>query len=311
MMSGVRASIDLGSNSILLLIAEVSNGVFKEIEKDAEVTALGKELDKNKEFIQESMDATFSVLKSYAERCDKHGVKREEIVATATEAARTAKNARAYFDKVEKELGIKVKIITSEAEAYFSSKGILFDTNFESEVITIMDIGGASTELINVNTKNFQILSSISMPIGAVRSTQWLKDSLFVQNLQKVFLDFRMQLDKFQTKELYCVAGTVTSLGNMHLERKEFIEDDVHGLKMKVEDIDKLFKNYASTTPEAFLEEFPFLGKRSQSILGGLHLVYHLIHRLMTKELTISTYGLRYGTILEGSIKEEYLSKNT
>src|SRR5690606_7305767 len=183
MISGVRASIDIGSNSILLLIAEVSNGVFKEIEKDAEVTALGKELDKNKEFIQESMDASLSVLKSYAERCDKHGLNRGDIVATATEAARTAKNSRSFFNRVEQELGIKVKIITPEAEAYFSSKGILFDTDFESEVITIMDIGGASTELITVNTKNFQILSSISMPIGAVRSTQWLKDSLFVQNL--------------------------------------------------------------------------------------------------------------------------------
>lgn len=309
MINGVRASIDIGSNSILLLIAEVANGVFKEIEKDAEVTALGKELDKNKEFIQESMDASLEVLKSYAARCDKHGVKREDIVATATEAARTAKNAEAFFSKVEQELGIKVKIINSEAEAYFSSKGILFDTDFESEVITIMDIGGASTELITVNTKNFQIISSISMPIGAVRSTQWLKDSLFVQNLQKVFLDFRMELDKFQTKELYCVAGTMTSLGNMFLERKEFIEDDVHGLKIKTEDIDKLFKKYASTSADVFLEEFPFLGKRSQSILGGLHLVYHLIHRLMTKELTISTYGLRYGTILEGRIKEEYLYK--
>lgn len=309
MSEKLRASIDLGSNSILLLIAEVSNGVFKEIEKDAEVTGLGKEVDKNKEFLTSSIDATFDVLKSYAIRCDKHGIKREAIIATATEAARTATNAQPFFDRVEKELGIKIHIINAMAEAYFSSKGILFDTDFDAEVITIMDVGGASTELITVNTKSFQILNTISMPIGAVRSSQWLTDSLFVQNLQKVFLDFRMQLDKFQTKELYCVAGTVTSLGNMYLKRTEFIEDDVHGLKLKAEDIDQLFKKYANTSPETLLEEFPFLGKRSQSIQGGLHLVYHLIHRLMVKELTISTYGLRFGTILEGSIKEEYIQK--
>lgn len=307
MIKDIRASIDIGSNSVLLLIGDLSHGKLKEISKRSEITALGKALDKNKAFHADSMAATFDALKSYAEECDKHEIPRDRIIATATEAARVAHNATEFFTKVENELGIKITIITSEAEAYFSTKGILFDTKFENEVITIMDIGGASTELIKVNTKNFQILETISMPIGAIRSSQWLHDQLFVQNLQKVFLDFRNEIDKFQAKELYCVAGTVTSLGNMHLQRKEFVEDDVHGLVLKSEDIDTLFKKYSDTTPEVFLEQFPFLQKRSQSIGGGLHLVYHIIHRLLVKELTISTYGLRFGTLLEGKIKKEFI----
>ncbi|WP_408098544.1 hypothetical protein ACJVC5_06415 [Peredibacter sp. HCB2-198] len=307
MMSDVRASIDIGSNSVLLLVADVSHGKLKEIAKRSEITQLGKDLDKNKAFHPDSMKATYEAIKSYAEDCDKHGVPREKIIATATEAARVAANAPEFFKKIEDELKVHINIITSEAEAYFSTKGILFDSKFESEVITIMDIGGASTELIKVNTKSFQILETISMPIGAVRSSQWLHDDLFVQNLQKVFLDYRTSIDKFQTKELFCVAGTVTSLGNMHLQRKEFEEDEVHGLKLKVEDIDNLFKKYSNSTPDQFLELFPFLQKRSQSIRGGLHLVYHLAHRLLVKEITISTYGLRFGTLLEGKIKKEFL----
>lgn len=306
-MTDIRASIDIGSNSVLLLIADVSHGKLKEILKRSEITSLGKELDKNKAFHPDSMAATYEAIKSYAVDCDKHGVPHNKIIATATEAARVAQNAPEFFEKIEKELGVTVTIITSDAEAYFSTKGILFDTKFDSEVITMMDIGGASTELIKVNTKNYQILESISMPIGAVRSTQWLEDGLFVQNLQKVFLDFRNEIDKFQSKELFCVAGTVTSLGNMHLQRKEFVEDDVHGLVLKSEDIDNLFKKYSDTTPDVFLEQFPFLQKRSQSIRGGLHLVYHITHRLLVKELTISTYGLRFGTLLEGRIKKEFI----
>ncbi len=307
MMKDVRASIDIGSNSVLLLIADVSHGKLKEIIKRSEITSLGKELDKNKAFHSDSMAATYDAIKSYAEECDKHEVPRDKIIATATEAARVAQNAVEFFEKVQKELGVTITIITSDAEAYFSTKGILFDTKFDSEVITIMDIGGASTELIKVNTKNYQIIESISMPIGAVRSTQWLEDGLFVQNLQKVFLDFRNEIDKFQSKELFCVAGTVTSLGNMHLQRKEFVEDDVHGLVMKSEDIDNLFKKFSDTAPDVFLDQFPFLQKRSQSIRGGLHLVYHIAHRLLVKELTISTYGLRFGTLLEGRIKKEFI----
>lgn len=306
-MNTKRASIDIGSNSVLLLVADISNGGFKELSKRSEITSLGKELDKNKIFHQESMRTTYDAIKSYVADCRKLGIKPEEIIATATEASRVAQNAKEFYHQIQTDLGVKIHIITSSGEAHFSTKGILFNTSFESEVITIMDIGGASTELIRVNTKSFQILESISMPIGAVRASQWLEDGLFVQMLQKIFLDFRNAIDRFQTKELYCVAGTVTSLGNMFLERKEFIEDDVHGLKMKLEDVDGLFKKYSSSTPEHFQEQFPFLQKRANSIGGGLHLVYHLAHRLLIKEITISTYGLRFGTLLEGEIKKEYL----
>jgi exopolyphosphatase/guanosine-5'-triphosphate,3'-diphosphate pyrophosphatase len=307
MKKDLRASIDIGSNSVLLLIADLTNNNFQEVIKESHITSLGKELDKNKVFHPESMQATYDAIKEYAEECDKHGIARESILATATEASRVAQNSAEFFDKIKNELNVTILTINPQAEAYFSTKGILFNSKFDSDVITIMDIGGASTELIKVNTKTFTILETISMPVGAVRASQWLQDDLFVQNLQKIFLDFRNDIDKFQTKNLYCVAGTVTSLGNMHLLRKEFIEDEVHGLTLKAEDVDAMFKKYSEHTPAEFLELFPFLQKRSNSIRGGLHLVYHIVHRLLVKEITISTYGLRYGTILEGKIKKEFI----
>jgi exopolyphosphatase/guanosine-5'-triphosphate,3'-diphosphate pyrophosphatase len=307
MMRDIRASIDIGSNSVLLLIGDYTNGKLKELARRSEITQLGRELDKNKAFHSESMDATYLAVKSYVSECEHFGITSDKIIATATEAARVAQNASVFFAQLKLDLNIDIKIITSEAEAFFSTRGILFDTKFENEIITIMDIGGASTELIKVNTQNFQILENISMPIGAVRSSQWLNDGLFVQNLQKVFIDFRHELDKFQTKEMFCVAGTMTSLGNMYLQRKDFIEDDIHGLIFKSEDIDNLFKKFSDLNVDQFLEQFPFLQKRSESIKGGLHLVYHLTHRLLVKELTISTYGLRFGTLLEGKIKKEFI----
>lgn len=310
MNKDIRASIDIGSNSVLLLVADFTSGKLKELVKRTEITQLGKELDKNKVFHPESMALTFNVIKSYKEECEKLGVPSDKIIATATEAARVAQNSASFFEKIKNELNIDIKIITSQAEAHYSTRGILFDSHFESEVITIMDIGGASTELIKVNTKTFQILETISMPVGAVRCSQWLSDQLFVQNLQKVFADFRNDLDKFQSKEIFCVAGTITSLGNMHLQKKDFEEHEVHGLVLKIEEIDTLFKKYSDLSPEKFLEYFPFLHKRSESIRGGLHLVYHVCHRLLVKELKISTYGLRFGTLLEGKIKGDFIYGN-
>lgn len=307
MKNNMRASIDIGSNSVLLLIAEIEGDHFKDISKKSFITSLGRDLDKNKAFHPDSMALTLEAILDYVGEAQKYGIKPEEIIVTATEASRVAQNSRSFFNQIKNDIGVNVQTITSAAEAYFSTKGILFNSTYNDDVITIMDIGGASTELIKVNVKKNEIQNTISLPIGAVRATQWLDENLFVQNLQKIFEDFRTGLDQFVTNQLFCVAGTMTSLGNMYLGRKEFFEDDVHGLKLKSDDIENLFKHFSMSGPEIFLKEFPFLGKRSASIKGGLHTVYHLIHRLLVKEITISTYGLRYGTLLEGHIREEFL----
>lgn len=303
----VRASIDIGSNSVLLLVCRVSPEGLEVLENLSEITSLGRDLDKTKEFHPESMALTESALMGFVEKCREHGLAPEKIIATATEASRVARNAEEFFKKIQTACGLQVQIITPEAEAYFSTKGILFDGDFESDVITIMDVGGASTELIRVNPKTFEIIESVSLPIGSVRSTNWLEDSLFVQNLQKVFLDHRLLLDKYQTRELYCVAGTVTSLAGMFLGLETFDDKRIHNLTLKTEDVDQLFKTYADSTPEVLLEKFPFLMKRSKTMRGGLHLMYHILHRLLVKEIRVSTYGLRYGTLLEGGIKKEFL----
>jgi len=105
------------------------------------------------------------------------------------------------------------------------------------------------------------------------------------------------------------VAGTMTSLANMFLGNKTFNENEVHGLKLKISDIESLFKKFASFTPEQFSTSFPFLGKRSEAIRGGLTLATHLLQRLRVSEVVVSTYGLRYGTLLAGRVEDEYLAK--
>jgi exopolyphosphatase/pppGpp-phosphohydrolase len=95
----------------------------------------------------------------------------------------------------------------------------------------------------------------------------------------------------------------------MHLENKEFQENEVHGLQMTSADIDRMFKKYSNWTPDQFLLKFPFLGKRAEAIRGGLILATHLIHRLRVKNIYVSTYGLRYGSFVEGGVPDEYLAR--
>ena len=303
-----KASIDIGSNSILLLAAEIG----KEVDillNESHVTGLGRDLDLNQEFIEVAMDESFKVLKSYVKACQGIGIQASSIIATATEASRVAKNANAFFTKVLRELGLRIIILTGSGEAFYSTKGILFDRSITENEITIMDIGGASTELIKVSPKSENIITSFSMPIGAVRMNNWRNDNKTKERMTSVFSDFEKELTSVQAKKLYCVAGTMTSVGNMYLKNETFIEDAVNGLSMTSDDVFELFNKYSNESSENLLMKYPFLGKRSVTINSGLELACGVLEKLKVEDIVISTYGLRYGTLITDQVESQYIWK--
>lgn len=299
-----KASIDIGSNSILFLALD-DNG--KILGNEANVTGLGRGLDQTGAFSQVAMDESYEVFNSYHNICLGLGINPSDVIVTATEASRVANNSKEFFSKIRNDFGFQVKTITGEGEAYFSMLGVLSDKNITDEFITIMDIGGASTELIKVNTKNQEIICSFSMPMGVVRLNNWNEQGIRDDKIETIFKEFQKNLSIVASPRLYCVAGTMTSVGNMALGHKDFIEQEVQGLTIQVSEIEEMEKRYKSSSTESILTEFPFLGKRSQTIQSGLFLATKVFKKLNVNEVYISTYGLRYGTIFAGGIKDEYL----
>ncbi len=308
-MKNLRASIDIGSNSILLLAGDFSNSSYKEILNESNVTGLGRELDKNKAFLDIAMDESFEVLKQYSKQVTEIGLDPSEVIVTATEAARVAQNAPAFIERVQKETGLNIQIISGEGEAYFSTKGIFFNTEFSEDRICIMDIGGASTEIIEVTPSPTKILTDFSMPFGAVRCTNWSEESCADEKLESIKADYNEKLASIKTTKLYCVAGTMTSVANMFLGHTEFQEKKIHGLKISTKEIFSLVEKYKNYSTEKYLEQFPFLGKRAKTIEGGLKVATTVFNWLNIQEVEISTYGLRYGTLEQGFIPDEYITK--
>lgn len=308
-MSTKKASIDIGSNSILLLVAKQTDDHFKVLENEARVTGLGRNLDENGTFLEVAMEESYQALKAYTELCADHGIKSCDIIATATEASRVSSNSNIFFKKIKQEFGLDIVTITGDGEAYYSTKGILFDSKINEQFITIMDIGGASTELIKVDTKTHEIHHSFSMPVGAVRMNNWMAAGLGEEKLENVLSNFAEDLEKVKGDRLYCVAGTMTSVANIYLKNKLFKEEEVNGLEFSTAIVKEMESSFSKLSNADFLSKFPFLGKRSLTIFSGITLANNIFKNLGTSELYISTYGLRYGTILAGKIKEKYVWK--
>lgn len=307
----VRASIDIGSNSVLLLAAELNEGNdFKIIANESRVTGLGRNLDQTGIFCQEAMSETYQALSDYKKICLENSIKAENIIITATEASRVAKNASEFFSKIKKELSLTISIITGEGEAYYSTAGVLFDKTITDSEIVIMDIGGASTELIKVDVQHKKIRETFSMPVGVVRMTNWRESGTKSSQLEEILQNYSEKLSKVESKKLFCVAGTMTSVANMLLDYKTFVESDVHGFEFTKKDLVLLKEKTRHFNPSDYLERYPFLGKRSNTIKAGLELALTVLNRLDVETVCVSTYGLRYGTLLEGKIGEEYAWSN-
>lgn len=303
----LKASIDIGSNSTLLLICDVNieqNIIVEKIFSQSIVTGLGRSLDDGKVFVDEAMNDTYLALKEYLDIIKKHNVPLDNVTITATEASRVAKNADEFYKEIKDKLGISVKVITSAAEAYYSTLGVLLGIDKEDD-LTIIDIGGASTEIIVL--KGRKMHTSFSMPVGSVRFKNWVEKGELEQNIIEIKTSFQKQLNSIKTNQLYCVAGTMTSIANMHLQNPSFNEEEVHGHEMTIEDLVNLKSEiYDLDTTELKLR-FPFLGKRSETIKAGLDLILRISLWLNVDKYKISTYGLRYGTLVEGGIKDEFI----
>jgi exopolyphosphatase/guanosine-5'-triphosphate,3'-diphosphate pyrophosphatase len=305
--SNLRAVIDIGSNSVLLLIVRIDINGFDVLESQSRVTALGRDLDKTNSFHPESMSQTYEALKEYAEIAKKYKIEPSKIIITATEASRVAKNALDFFESLKSQLGITVRIINAQAEAYFSAKGILADQNLIEFPLVVMDIGGASTELIKIQSKNESKFQSISIPVGSVRYKNWSSENSN-QGFETIKKNASV-IEKFKTRKIVCVAGTMTSIANMLLEKSDFVEEEVHGVSFKVEKIEELIDKVKFLDESELLSRYPFLGKRVSTIQHGMQLFSDFVNFLDLDEVYISTYGLRFGVALEGQIQKEFWAK--
>lgn len=290
----LRASVDIGSNTILLLVGEVADGI-REIVDRSRITSLGRDLDKNRAFHPDSIESSLKALGEYREIAENHGVSPENAVVTATEAGRVATNRSEFFNLVERQTGFKTRIINPRGEAYYTALGVSLDHKSG----LVMDLGGASTELIQFQTRPFK-LNTISIPVGSVRCRNW--DS---KKIKKILTGF--DLAPYRSDEVIGVAGSMVSLGAMaanSFDRRK-IENTVVGF----EKFEKLALKTVNSTPQTVLSRHPFLGKRSQTVAAGFLLALEIGQTLGVKEFKISTKGLRHGTLMEGTIKEDFLGQ--
>lgn len=301
----IQAAIDIGTNTMLLLIAEVdekSHKILRVLEQKIEYPRLGEGVHANRNFSDAAQIRAYEVFKKYKEMCVSHNAKK--IFAIATSASRDSNNAKEFYQKVEKEIGIHVDIVPGVVEAKLSFFGGILPQSNPKE-IALMDIGGGSTEFVTLDSNSNPVGQSLD--IGCVRATElylrgdpYEKKSLFVleDELKKMWKTLDNELQKnLKSKEWIGIAGTATTMAALGLNLSSFISEKVDGHRLSRCEVGDIFESLA-TQSESQRKAHALIGPgRSDVIVAGAAILLTAMEVFEKEEIVVSSRGLRHGVL--------------
>ena len=296
------ASIDIGSNTVILLIAEsdILNFSLRPLHNEYRMPRIGKGLLPGGAISDEKINLLFHILNEYKNIIEKYRC--EKILVTATNAFRLASNSKEISNRINGKFNFDLNIISGDVEAEYAFLGALSGVDPARSTLVI-DIGGGSTELIIGNRS--EIIFKHSYPIGSVIATEnYLKHSPPLPNEMEK-LEFKLQeifeqlTEKSKPEKVIAIAGTPTTLACMVNGLKEFEESVIDGSNLTAVDLQNLISEIKVLLPEQIKKYYGnVLSGREDIILGGAIIFKKVMIILNVDEVSVSSRGIRYGAII-------------
>jgi len=297
MTSGRVAAIDVGTNTVLLLVAEGTGAAPRAVLELATITRLGEAVDRTGRLGAAAMERTLSTLSGYADRFRELGVTR--VATVCTSAARDAENGHEFLDAATRVLGQAPRIVDGDEEARLTFDGALTGITAPNGS-TVFDVGGGSTELIVGAREGDGVQACLSIDVGSVRLTERhvRTDPPTRGELDAVrgAVDTALAQVPFRaTTPLVGVAGTVTTLSAISQNLSTYDSSIVHGSRLSRGEIARLTEELAGM-PLAMRKQVTGLPEaRADVIVAGAVIVGAIVEWASATEIVVSDRGVRWG----------------
>ena len=248
------AAIDCGTNSIRLLIADITGDNFKEVLRTMEIVRLGQGVDQNKAFHPDAIDRTLKAVELFRDQIASKGV--EKIRFCATSATRDASNRNLFIDGVRDILGIEVEVIPGEEEAELSFIGATKELRQSDAPFLVVDIGGGSTEFV-FGSEKVEFAKSVN--IGCVRMSERHLNTQppSMAQIAQAIVDIDIAITQAAAvvpittaKTLVAVAGTATTVAAAALELTDYDRHLIHLSRISSDKVHKVAANFQSMSKE-------------------------------------------------------------
>ncbi|WP_257160532.1 Ppx/GppA phosphatase family protein [Corynebacterium cystitidis] len=308
------AAVDCGTNSLRLLISDVSGDTHKEIAREMEIVRLGQGVDATGEFQPEALERTRRALERYVNLMEFENVRTVRMVATS--ATRDASNRDEFFTLTADLLGriqpgAQAEVISGQEEAALSFRGATYDIPAEQGPFCVIDLGGGSTEFI-VGTHDGEILGAHSTQMGCVRLTErmMLTDPP-TDSEQDIARDYiHERLDETTTlvpfakaRTFVGCAGTFTTISALAQGLEEYDPREIHMSQLNFQAL-RLITRQLVATPSDARAAHPVIHPGRADVIGsGSVIVEEIMSRI--EELTgVGRFVISEKDILDGIVAQ-------
>jgi exopolyphosphatase/guanosine-5'-triphosphate,3'-diphosphate pyrophosphatase len=309
------SAIDVGTNTLRLLIGYVHEGKLLRIAQRRAITRVGKNILKSGKLDNEGIENSIRCLRSFKDTCNEYGS--ESILSVGTSALREAEDGAEFIKRVKESSGIEIKIISGDEEAELTLKGI-FGTNsirqsMNSVSSFVIDIGGGSTEYVKTYGSTNPLIKG-SVPIGAVKYLDNFiaHDPPNDEEIAQIKEDIRREVMKSYSNTgitpglslspvLIATGGTATTVAAMDLHMDEYDGDKIHGHKLSLQTLTFLLNGLLQMKLEQRREVKGLDPERADIIIPGVVILITLMEIIGAYEVIVSDYGLLEGIIIANS----------
>jgi exopolyphosphatase/guanosine-5'-triphosphate,3'-diphosphate pyrophosphatase len=316
------ASIDIGTNTFRLLIAEMHfdavrrNYSFTEIYSDRIITRLGEGIYENRLLTQSSIDRSVAALTKFRESMKRYKVEKSRAIATS--ALREADNSNAFLNRANEDTGIQINIVSGKEEARIAASGMLIDIRI-ADTALLTDIGGGSTELIYIKTATDEQhmteverrpieVSSINLGVVYLAGKYMKSDPPDRNDLAAMDSEVSNRISSFVApfKQLPLAgtsfigsAGTVTTLAAIAKGLTVFDHGKIHNSTLTLEKIINIYSEISVISSGNRKKYIPFEPARLDIIVPGTLILLKLMETFDFDAVNVSNYGLREGILIE------------
>ena len=292
------ASIDLGSNSTRLLIAELNNQEFNVLHRIHVVTKMSENLEQTGEISSAAVKRVHSALRTFKKLIIKNNV--DEVFVIGTAALRDSKNADELIENIRKKFDFEIDVLSGHDEGITTSLGVLhFMENIEN--FLIVDIGGRSTEFI-YEFENKIISQSLNLGVVTLSEKYFSKLPSEQKLLDKAKFDIETELSNLNIndkKNVIGVSGTALSLASIFLDQQFFDEEKLHGVQIDLQNVGNINSRLLNLNEAEIITRFKGVDpKRAATITSGIFLLEIILNHYSNSPIIISKYDILEGLIL-------------
>jgi exopolyphosphatase/guanosine-5'-triphosphate,3'-diphosphate pyrophosphatase len=293
------ASIDIGSNTLLLLIAEERDGKLVPVREECRFGRLAQGLAHGTTLSDEAIERCLAIAKEFRTVMDEAGV--TEKRAVATQAVREAQNSEAFVLPANDILGLEIEVIEGSREAELVARAVAESfPELSGHPLVTADVGGASTEIIV--SRGAQIEWVRSLPMGAVKLSEahLTSDPPTPDQTRQLFAAIDAMLDEVELPKavpLIGTAGTATSVASIELKMLDYDAERVHGLRLDRSTVTRTLAKLLELTTSEKRRLRGLEPQRADVIAGGVAIYSRLLERMDATSFIVSDRGVRWGLI--------------